>query len=371
MRIGIPQETKNRETRVALTPDGARALAEAGHDVRVESGAGAAAFLPDREYEAAGARIVSTTDAWDADLVLKVKEPLEHEYGLLRDNVLFTFLHLAANGPLAAALVAARTTAFSYDTVQLDDGSLPLLTPMSAVAGRLATLEGGHHLLSPQGGRGVLIAGAPGVPGARVVVIGGGVAGSHALAQAVGMGADAVVIDLDQGRLEALAEAHGDAVRTVVSTPEAIEREALEADLVIGAVLVPGHRAPTVLSREAVMRMRPGAVLVDIAIDQGGCFEVSRPTTHDEPVFSVGDVQVYCVTNMPGAVGATSTAALTHATLPYVRALAGGWESAVKADPALARGLNTDAGTVRYPAVATAFPDLPAGPPAAPVPDGR
>ncbi|MFW2513154.1 alanine dehydrogenase [Demequina sp. SO4-13] len=371
MRIGIPQETKNRETRVALTPEGARQLAEAGHDVCVEQGAGTAAFLPDREYEAAGARIVSTAEAWDADLVLKVKEPVEREYDLLRDNVLFTFLHLAANEPLAAALVAARTTAFSYDTVQLDDGSLPLLTPMSAVAGRLATLEGGHRLLSSQGGRGVLIAGAPGVAGARVVVIGGGVAGSNALAQAVGMGADAVVIDLDEDRLESLAATYGDAVRTVVSTPEAIEREALAADLVIGAVLVPGHRAPRVLSRDTVLAMRPGAVLVDIAIDQGGCFEVSRPTTHDDPVFTVGDVQVYCVANMPGAVGATATAALTHATLPYVTAIAGGWQGAVEADPALARGLNTDAGTVRYPAVAQAFPHLPADPLAAPGPADR
>lgn len=360
MRIGIPQEVKNRETRVSLTPEGARVLVAAGHEVLVESGAGAAAFLPDREYADAGARIVTTADAWGADLVLKVKEPVESEYSRLSDSTLFTFLHLAANGPLAAALVDAGTTAFSYDTVQLDDGSLPLLTPMSVIAGRLATLEGGHHLLSSQGGRGVLISGAPGVAGARVVVIGGGVAGSHALAQAVGMGADAVVIDLDESRLATLAETHGDAVRTVVSTPDAIEREVVEADLVIGAVLVPGRPAPTVVSRETVARMRAGAVMVDIAIDQGGCFEVSRPTTHDDPVFTVDDVQVYCVANMPGAVGATATAALTHATLPYVTALAGGWEDAVAADPALARGLNTCAGTVRYPAVAEAFPHLPA-----------
>ncbi|WP_062132057.1 alanine dehydrogenase [Demequina aestuarii] len=365
MRIGIPQETKNRETRVALTPEGARALVTEGHEVLVERGAGVAAFLPDAAYEAAGASIVSTTEAWGADLVLKVKEPVENEYGLLRGNVLFTFLHLAANEPLAAALVQAGTTAFSYDTVQAEDGSLPLLTPMSVIAGRLATLEGGHHLLSSQGGRGVLISGAPGVAGARVVVIGGGVAGSQALSQAVGMGADAVVIDLDEARLAELARAHGEAVRTVVSTPAAIEREVLAADLVIGAVLVPGHRAPTVVSRDTVLRMRPGAVMVDIAIDQGGCFEVSRPTTHDDPVLTVGEVQVYCVANMPGAVGATATAALTHATLPFITALAGGWQRAAAADTALARGLNTDAGTVRYPAVAQAFPHLPADLPAA------
>lgn len=360
MRIGVPREVKNRETRVALTPHGARRLVEAGHDVLVESGAGAAAFLPDADYEAAGATLGRAEDAWDRDLVLKVKEPVPEEFPLLRDNVLFTFLHLAANEPLAAALVQARTTALSYDTVQLEDGSLPLLTPMSVIAGRLATLAGGYHLLSSQGGRGVLLSGAPGVAGARVVVIGGGVAGSNALAQAVGMGADAVVIDLDQSRLEALAQQHGDRVRTVVSTPEAIEREAVDADLVIGAVLVPGRPAPTVLSHDTVMRMRPGSVLVDIAIDQGGCFEDSRPTTHDDPVFEVGRSLMYCVANMPGAVGATATAALTHATAPYVEALAGGWERALSADPALARGLNVDAGTVRYPAVAQAFPHLPA-----------
>ncbi len=362
MRIGIPQEIKNRETRVALTPEGAKALIDDGHEVLVEEGAGSAAFLADSEYEDAGARIVSVVDAWEADLVLKVKEPLESEYGLLRDNVLFTFLHLAADEPLAAALVTAGTTAFSYDTVQRDDGSLPLLMPMSVIAGRLATLEGAHWLMSPQGGRGVLIPGAPGVPGARVVVIGGGAAGSGALAQAVAAGADAVVIDLDQERLRELADTYGPAVRTVLSTPHAIEAEVLEADLVVGAVLVPGHRAPIVVSREIVGRMRPGAVLVDIAIDQGGCFEVSRPTTHDDPVFTVGDVQVYCVTNMPGAVGATATAALTHATLPYVLQLAGGWEQAIAADTALARGLNVCGGTLRYPAVAEAFPHLPRGP---------
>ena len=360
MRIGVPQEIKNRETRVALTPDGARRLTEAGHEVLVQSGAGAAAFLPDADYEQAGARLGSAEDAWAQDLVLKVKEPVPDEFAMLRENVLFTFLHLAANEPLAAALTQAGTTALSYDTVQLDDGSLPLLTPMSVIAGRLAALAGGYHLLSSQGGRGVLLSGAPGVAGARVVVIGGGVAGSNALAQAVGMGADAVVIDLDESRLGALAAEHGDRVRTVVSTPDAIEREVLEADLVVGAVLVPGRPAPTVVSHDTVMRMRPGSVLVDIAIDQGGCFEDSRPTTHDDPIYRVGESILYCVANMPGAVGATATAALTHATFPYVEALARGWERALSADPALARGLNVDAGTVRYPAVAQAFPHLPA-----------
>ncbi|WP_084105802.1 alanine dehydrogenase [Demequina sp. NBRC 110056] len=360
MRIGVPKEIKNRETRVALTPEGAARLTAAGHEVLVETGAGAAAFLADADYVAAGAAIGDAEQAWAADLVLKVKEPLPSEYPLLRANVLFTFLHLAANEPLAQALVDAGTTAISYDTVQLEDGSLPLLTPMSIIAGRLAATEGAHHLLSPQGGRGVLLPGAPGVPGARVVVIGGGVAGSAALAQVVSMGADAVVLDLDEARLAALQAEHGDRLRTVVSTPEAVEREVLEADLVVGAVLVPGRPAPKVVSRATVERMKPGSVLVDIAIDQGGCFEDSRPTTHDDPVYRVAESLLYCVANMPGAVGATATAALTHLTLPYVVALADGVGEALAADPALARGVNVDAGTVRYPAVAQAFPHLPA-----------
>ncbi|WP_084038247.1 alanine dehydrogenase [Demequina sp. NBRC 110053] len=360
MRIGVPQEIKNRETRVALTPDGARALTAQGHDVLIESGAGAGAFLADEAYRDAGARVGTAEDAWAADLVLKVKEPLESEYGFLRDNTLFTFLHLAANEPLARALVDARTTAISYDTVQLDDGSLPLLTPMSVIAGRLAASEGAHHLLSPQGGRGALLSGAPGAAGARVVVIGGGVAGSAALAQVVAMGADAVVVDVDEARLEALAREHGERLRTVVSTPANVEREVLDADLVIGAVLVPGRPAPTVVTHATVQRMRPGSVLVDIAIDQGGCFEDSRPTTHDDPTYRVAGSLLYCVANMPGAAGATSTAALSHVTFPYVEALAAGVRAAIAADPALERGVNVDGGTVRYPAVAQAFPHLPA-----------
>ena len=360
MRIGVPQEVKNRETRVALTPEGASRLTAAGHEVVIQAGAGAAAFLPDEAFAAAGARIGTLEEAWAADLVLKVKEPQPSEFALLRDNVLFTFLHLAANPELARALLGAGTTALSYDTVQRDDGSLPLLTPMSVIAGRLAALEGAHHLLSPSGGRGVLLGGAPGVAGARVVVIGGGVAGSHALAQAVAMGADAVVLDLDEARLDALSAEHGDRVRTVGSSPETVEREVTEADLVIGAVLVPGRPAPTVVTHAMVEGMRPGSVLVDIAIDQGGCFEDSRPTTHDDPVLHVADSLLYCVANMPGAVGATATAALTHATLPFIEALTGGVEAALAADPALERGLNAGGGTVRHPAVAEALPELPA-----------
>ncbi|WP_084077098.1 alanine dehydrogenase [Demequina sp. NBRC 110057] len=359
MRIGVPAEVKNRETRVALTPGGAGRLVAAGHEVVIQAGAGGGSFLGDDAYVAAGARLGSREDAWAADLVLKVKEPVPEEYPLLSDNLLFTFLHLAANEPLARALLAAGTTAVSYDTVQRDDGSLPILAPMSAIAGALGVLEGGHHLLSPYGGRGVLLGGAPGVAGARVVVIGAGVAGSAALDQAVAQGADAVVLDLDPSRLEAARSRHGDRVRAVASTPEAVEEELLEADLVIGAVLVPGRPAPTVVPHSLVARMRPGSVLVDIAIDQGGCFEDSRPTTHDDPVLEVEGSLVYCVANMPGAVGATATAALVHATGGYVEALAAHGRDELYEDASLARGLNVDAGSLRCRAVAEALPRLP------------
>ncbi|GMA36575.1 alanine dehydrogenase [Demequina litorisediminis] len=363
MRIGVPTEVKNRETRVALTPEGARRLVAAGHDVVVQEGAGAGSFLTDDAYRAAGARIGSRDDAWGAALVLKVKEPVPEEYALLSDNLLFTFLHLAANEPLARALIAAGTTAVSYDTVQEDDGSLPILAPMSAIAGALAVIEGGHHLLSPYGGRGVLLGGAPGVAGARVVVIGAGVAGTAALHQAVVAGADAVVLDLDAARLDAAAQRYGDRVRAVASSPDAIETELADADLVIGAVLVPGRPAPMVVPHRLVERMRPGSVLVDIAIDQGGCFEDSRPTTHDDPVYVVAGSLMYAVANMPGAVGATATAALAHAAAGYVDALAARGRSALENLPALGRGLNVDAGTLRCRAVAQAHPHLPSLPP--------
>ena len=365
MRIGVPAEIKNRETRVALTPEGAARLTRAGHEVVIQAGAGAASFLTDEAYREAGAVIGTVTEAWGAELVLKVKEPVSEEYALLSDTILFTFLHLAANEPLARALIAAGTTAISYDTVQTDDGALPLLTPMSEIAGRLATLEGAHHLLSPAGGRGVLLGGVGDLPGARVVVIGAGVAGRAALAEAVALGADAVVLDLDASRLAAARDAYGDRVRTELSTAATVEREVTAADLVIGAVLVPGRPAPKVVSHAMVERMRPGSVLVDIAIDQGGCFEDSRPTTHDDPVFRVAGSTLYCVANMPGAVGATATAALTHATAPYVDALAAHGREALTLDSALARGLNVDAGSLRCRAVAEAFPHLPAAVPAA------
>lgn len=322
------------------------------------------AFLPDSDYEAAGARVGTVQEAWDTELVVKVKEPAPSEFPLLRDNILFAFLHMAANEGLATALIDAGTTAMSYDTVRGDDGSMPLLTPMSAIAGNLALLAGAYHLLTPNGGRGILMGGAPGAPGARVVIIGAGVAGSRALAHGIEMGAEIVVLDIDHNRLSQLAHKYGTRIRTRVSTPDAVAEEACAADLVIGAVLVPGQRAPIVLPHSVVEQMRPGAVLVDIAIDQGGCFEDSRPTTHAEPVFKVGDVWLYCVTNMPGAVGSTATSALTHATLPYIEKVASGWERAFESDAALARSLNVYAGTLRHPAVAKAFPHLPADLPA-------
>lgn len=361
MLIGVPTEVKNRETRVALTPEGVRMLTAGGHEVVVQSGAGAKSFNADADYEAAGARLGTAAQAWGAELVLKVKEPVPEEYRYLDSQVLFTFLHLAANPALAQALVDAGTTAFSYDTVQAQDGSLPLLAPMSQVAGRLAALAGAYHLLSSQGGRGVLVSGVPGVEGARVTVIGAGIAGSHALDQVAAMGARVAVMDVNAARLaqiEAEYEGRG-SVWTVESTPESVAQACVESDLVIGAVLVPGRRAPTVVTRAMVAEMRPGSVLVDIAIDQGGCFEDSRPTTHDDPVYRVEQSLFYCVANMPGAVGATATQALTRATAPCVQALAGGWEQAMTADAALGHGLNVAGGRVRHPAVAQALPHLP------------
>ena len=360
MLVTVPMETKVAETRVALTPRGARALIDDGHEVWVQRGAGQGSAFSDAEYEAAGARPVDVTEAWSGDLVLKVKEPTPDEFPWLTDNTLFTFLHLAANEPLARALIAAGTTALSYDTVQPDDGSLPLLAPMSAVAGRMAPLVGAYHLFSSEGGRGVLLGGAPGAHGGSVVVIGAGVAGSNAIQQAVGLGAEVTVLDLSAERLAEVSARFGDAVTCVASTADAIASAVASADLVIGAVLLPGRPAPKVVTHAMVEAMRPGSVLVDIAIDQGGCFEDSTPTTHADPVYRVAGSLFYCVANMPGAVGATATAALTSSTLPYVRALAGGVGEAMAADPALARGLNVSGRMLRHSAIAQALPDLPA-----------
>ena len=357
MRIGIPTEVKELEYRVALTPAGAHALVEAGHTVLVQAGAGAGAGWPDADYVASGARIVpGPGDAWAADLVCKIKEPLPQEYPYLRrDLVLFTYLHLAASRSCTDALLATGTTAIAYETVEHADGALPLLAPMSEVAGRLATQEGAHHLLKQHGGRGVLLGGVPGAPPGKVVVIGAGTAGRHAVDVAVGLQADVTVLDLSVPRLRELDTRFGGRVHTVASTPLAVQDAVLRADLVIGAVLVPGERAPRLVDDATVARMRPGAVLVDIAIDQGGCFEGSRPTTYRDPTFRVHDALFFCVANMPGAVPVTSTLALTAATFPYLGVLASrGWEAACRADRALARGLNTHDGALVHPGVAAA-----------------
>jgi alanine dehydrogenase len=358
VKIAIPREVKNREYRVAVTPAGVNELTQHGHDVFVEEGAGVGSMIPDAEYAAAGAKIVEGADAtWAAgDLVLKVKEPVEQEYHQLRPGlVLFTYLHLAAALPCTRALLDAKVTGIGYETVELADRSLPLLAPMSEVAGRLAPQVGANALMAAAGGRGVLLGGVPGVDAAKVVVIGAGVAGLNATAIAVGMRADVTLLDLDLGRLRAADARFEGRVRTVASNAYEVERAVLDADLVIGAVLIPGTRAPKLVTNAMVARMRPGAVLVDISVDQGGCFEDTHPTTHDEPTYQVHGTVFYCVANMPGAVPRTSTHALTNATLPYVLAIAdSGWRAAMRRDPALARGLNTHDGQITCPPVAAA-----------------
>ena len=358
MRVGIPSEIKNREYRVAITPAGVHQLVAAGHDVLVQAGAGEGSAISDSEYAAAGARIVSTADeTWaGADLVCKVKEPIASEYGFLRkDLVLFTYLHLAADRPGTDALLASGVTSIAYETVQVADGSLPLLAPMSEVAGRLSAQVGAYHLMKNEGGSGRLLGGVPGVDAAKVVVLGGGVAGLHAAEIAVGMRAHVTVLDLSVQRLRELDVAFGGTVRTLASNAYTLQQEVADADLVIGAVLVPGARAPRLVTDDLVATMRPGSVLVDIAVDQGGCFESTHPTTHDDPTFTVHGSVFYCVANMPGAVPVTSTRALTNATLPYLTALADrGWVGALRADAALARGLMTHAGDLCSSAVAEA-----------------
>jgi alanine dehydrogenase len=362
VKVGIPTEVKNREDRVALTPAGVHELTAHGHEVLVQSGAGAGSALSDEEFAAAGARLVDDPDAvWaEADLLLKVKEPVAEEYHRLRKGqVLFTYLHLAASRECTDALLDSGVTAIAYETVQLPDRSLPLLAPMSEVAGRLAPQVGAYHLMRAGGGRGVLMGGVPGVPGADVVVLGGGVSGQSAATIALGMGAEVTLLDLSLPKLRDIDARFGGRIRTVSSNAFAVERAVEVADLVIGAVLVPGAKAPKLVSNELVARMRPGSVLVDIAIDQGGCFADSRPTTHDDPTYTVHDTVFYCVANMPGAVPRTSTFALTNATLPYVVALAQkGWRDALRADAALAHGLSTHEGALLSEEVATAH-DLP------------
>ncbi|HEX7660635.1 MAG TPA: alanine dehydrogenase [Pseudonocardiaceae bacterium] len=359
MRIGVPTEIKNNENRVAITPTGVDALVSHGHEVWVEPGAGLGSRISDDAFVAAGARLAADADdVWEkGDLLLKVKEPIEPEYGRMRaDQVLFTYLHLAADRPQTDALVRSGITAIAYETVQLDDGSLPLLAPMSEVAGRLSIAVGAYHLLGPVGGRGTLLGGVPGTRKAKVVVIGGGTAGEHATRNALGLGADVTVIDLSLPRLRALEEMFGGAIQTRHSSRLEIANQLAEADLVIGSVLIPGAAAPKLVTDEMVSRMRDGSVLVDIAIDQGGCFEGSHPTTHDAPTFPVHNSLYYCVANMPGAVPETSTRALTNATLPYILSIAdNGWPTAVAQDPALARGVNVHSGRVTNRGVAEAL----------------
>ncbi|MBF4631383.1 alanine dehydrogenase [Clavibacter michiganensis subsp. phaseoli] len=365
MKVGIPTEIKNNENRVAATPAGVHELVRRGHEVLVQEGAGLGSSITDADYVEAGATIVATADeVWGAaDLLLKVKEPIAEEYPRMRaGQTLFTYLHLAASRPCTDALVASGTTAIAYETVQLPNRQLPLLQPMSEVAGRLSTQVGAYHLMRAAGGRGILLGGVPGTPKARVVVIGGGVAGEHAAANALGMGADVTIIDLSIPRLRELEIRFGGQVQTRVSSAYEIAAQLKDADLVIGSVLIPGAQAPKLVTDQMVATMKKGSVLVDIAIDQGGCFEGSRPTTHDDPTFGVHDSVYYCVANMPGAVPETSTRALTNATLPYVIALAEkGWKKALAEDPALALGLNVHDGHVTNSHVAAAL-DMPLTP---------
>lgn len=357
MLVGVPKEIKVLEARVALTPEGVSEFIRAGHKVVVEKGAGLGSAITDEQFIAAGASIESDVEKiWrDAEMILKVKEPIEAEYPRLRaGQILFTYLHLAASKPCTDALLASGTTALAYETVELN-GTLPLLAPMSEVAGRLATQVGATALQKPHGGRGVLLGGVPGVAPGKVVVIGGGVAGLNAAVIAMGMGADVTVLDRSLPRLAYIDTIYQGRIKTLASTYGAVDREVKSADLVIGAVLVHGAKAPKLVSNEQVKGMKPGAVLVDIAIDQGGCFEDSRATTHAEPTFKVHEAIFYCVANMPGAVPVASTYALTNATLPYALSLANnGWEAAIAKDTALAKGLNVHAGKICYEAVAIA-----------------
>ena len=358
MRVGIPREVKNHEYRVAITPAGVHEMVRHGHEVVIEKDAGTGSSISDEEFVAAGARILDTADdVWgEADLVLKVKEPVAEEYSRMRDDqVLFTYLHLAASRACTDALLAAGTTAVAYETVQLPDRSLPLLAPMSEVAGRMAPQVGAHCLERAAGGRGVLMGGVSGVYAAKVVVIGAGVSGMNAAAISLGMQAEVLLLDKDVARLREVDRIYQGHMQTVCSNTYEIERAVLDADLVIGAVLVPGAKAPTLISDDLVAAMKPGSVLVDISVDQGGCFESTRPTTHADPTFEVNGSLFYCVANMPGAVPNTSTYALTNVTLPYAVEIADrGIKDACAADPALALGVNTVAGHLTYAPVGAA-----------------
>jgi len=359
MYVGIPKEVKNNEYRVAITPSGVHELVRNGHDVVVETNAGIGSSITDDEYVRAGAKILDTAeDVWAAaDMILKVKEPIPSEYPLMREGqTLFTYLHLAANKGLTAELVKRKVTGIAYETVELPDRSLPLLAPMSEVAGRLAPQVGAATLMAAEGGRGVLMGGVSGVHAAKVVVIGAGVSGMNAAAIAIGMQANVTLLDKNVAKLRQADSIYQGHCQTITSNAYEVEKAIADADLVIGAVLVPGAKTPIVITNEQVSRMKPGSVLVDIAIDQGGCFEDSHATTHEDPTYKVHNSVFYCVANMPGAVPNTSTYALTNVTLPYAVELANlGWRDALRADPALALGLNTHDGQITYGPVAEAL----------------
>lgn len=356
MKIGIPKEIKTLENRVSMTPGAVSTLVRRGHEVLVEAGAGVGSGLTDEEYQAAGASLVSAAEAWAADMVIKVKEPLEAEYGYLRsDLLLFTYLHLAAERALTDALVQSGTTGIAYETVQLPNGNLPLLTPMSEVAGRMATQVGAHYLERSQGGRGILLGGVPGVPPASVVILGAGVVGMNAARIAVGMGAQVTMLDVNHDKLQYLDDVYHGRLITVSSTEPNVRKVVESADLLVGAVLIPGAKAPKLVTRDMLSTMKEGSVIVDVSIDQGGCVETSKVTTHKEPTYVVDGVVHYGVANMPGAVPRTSTFALNNQTLPYALRLAEKGLDALREDPSLAKGLNTYKGKITFAAVAEAF----------------
>jgi alanine dehydrogenase len=359
MRVGIPTEVKNNEYRVAITQAGVHSLVDHGHEVLIQRGAGLGSGITDEQYAGVGATLIDDAEGvWgEAELVLKVKEPVPEEYHLLREGqMLFTFLHLAADRGVTELLLDRGVTAIAYETVELADGSLPLLAPMSEIAGRLSTQVGAHALLKYNGGAGVLLGGATGVITGEVAVLGGGIVGLCAARVARGLGANVTVFDINVARMRYIEEISGGTIRTEYSTPFGVKTFCENADLVIGAALIAGAKAPTLVTNDMVERMKPGSVLVDVAIDQGGCFADSRPTTHDDPVFKVHDSLFYCVTNMPGSVPVTSTRALTNATLPYVTLLADeGWKAAMHRRPELAKGMATHAGTLYAAPVGEAF----------------
>jgi alanine dehydrogenase len=356
MIIGIPKEIKTLENRVSMTPGAVESLARRGHTVLVESGAGLGSGLSDAEYQAAGAKLVNAKDAWAAQMVIKVKEPVSAEYKYLRDDLLlFTYLHLAADRPQTDALLKSGTTSVAYETVQKADGSLPLLMPMSEVAGRMATQVGAHYLEKTQGGRGVILGGVPGVPPAFVLILGGGVVGTNAAKVAVGMGARVMIMDLSHSRLQYLDDIFQGRLITMASTEPNIREAVKRADLVVGAVLVTGAKAPRLVTRDMLSTMKEGSVIVDVAVDQGGCVETIKATTHDHPTYVVDGVVHYGVANMPGAVPRTSTFTLVNQTLPYAMKLADKGLEALREDPSLLKGLNTHKGKLTYKAVGEAF----------------